>query len=209
LPACERSKSDQAGGFSEILLNCEVRATLQGCSMTDTSAAYPMGGSQLEKQRLLSQAGAFRTQATQLLGRIGILPGWRAVDVGCGPIGILDLLSERVGPRRLVMGLEREPLFCEMAREEISKRGLKNVKIVQGDALSTGLEKQSFNLVHERLVLLNVQDREAFLAEMVSLLRPGGVIVLEDIDSVSWVCHPAHHSWDALRNAPRPRSRCL
>ena len=169
--------------------------------MTETSAAYPMGGSQIEKQRLLSQAAAFEPQAKRLLEQIGIQPGWRAVDVGCGPIGILDLLSERVGPQGLVIGLEREPLFCEMAREEVLLRALKNVKIVQGDALSTGLEKQSFDLVHERLGLLNVQDRAAFLAEMVSLLRPGGTIVLENIDSVSWVCHPTHRSWDALRDA--------
>jgi SAM-dependent methyltransferase len=160
-----------------------------------------LGGSQIEKQRHLAQADGYRAQVTRLLDQIGVQPGWRTVDVGCGPIGILDLLSERVGSRGLVVGVEREPFFCEMALEEVSSRGLVNVEIVQGDAFSSGLDKQSFDLVHERLVLSHVPDRQGFVAEMLSLLRPGGTIVLEDIDWASWVCHPAHPSWDALKTA--------
>jgi SAM-dependent methyltransferase len=167
--------------------------------MTGIAATYSLGGSQVEKQRLLAQAAGYRAQVAQLLDRIGVRPGSRAVDVGCGPIGILDLLSERVGPHGSVVGVEREPLFCEMAHEEISSRGLANVEIVQGDALRSGLERQSFDLVHERLVLPHVPDRERFVAEMLALLRPGGTIVLEDIDWASWVCHPRHPSWEALK----------
>jgi hypothetical protein len=56
-------------------------------------------------------------------------------------------------------------------------------------------------LVHERLVLINVSAREAFLTEMLSLLRPRGTVALEDVDNVSWLCQPAHPSWDILLNA--------
>ena len=72
---------------------------------------------------------------------------------------------------------------------------------MQADALNTGLEKGAFDLVHERLVLINVSDRKAFLKEMLSLLRPGGTIALEDVDTASWLCQPAHPSWDILLNA--------
>ena len=50
------------------------------------------------------------------------------MDVGCGPIGILNLLSQRVGPHGSVVGVEREPRFVEMARAEIAKRGLMNTE---------------------------------------------------------------------------------
>jgi SAM-dependent methyltransferase len=169
--------------------------------MSEIAVPYPLGGSQIEKQRLLAQAVEYRGRAARLLDRIGIQPGGRAVDVGCGPIGILDLLSERVGPRGQVVGLEREPYFCGMAREEVAKRGLANVTIVQGDAFSSGLDERSFDLVHERLVLPHVPDRAGFVGEMLALLRPGGTIALEDIDWASWVCHPTHRSWDALKSA--------
>jgi SAM-dependent methyltransferase len=169
--------------------------------MATHSAAYPLGGSESEKQRLLRQAEAYEPHARWLLDQIGIQPGWRVLDVGCGPIGILDLLSERVGPQGVVVGIERESRFVEMAREEIAKRGLSNASIVQADALTTGLEKESFDVVHERLVLVNVPARVEALSEMISLLRPGGTVVLEDVDNVSWLCQPPHRSWDALLNA--------
>jgi len=169
--------------------------------MTAQSAAYPLGGTHTERERLLRQVKSYEPHARWLLDQIGVSSEWRAVDIGCGPIGILDLLSERVGPRGLVVGLEREPRFCEMAREEISKRGLRNVKIVEADALTSGLDRASFDLAHERLVLINVQAREALLTEMMSLLRPGGTVALEDVDNASWLCHPPHPAWDVLLNA--------
>lgn len=165
------------------------------------SLSYPLGGTDTERDRLVNQALQYEPTANWLLDQIGVQPGWRAVDIGCGPIGILNLLSARVSPRGAVVGLEREPRFVEMARSEIDKRGLTNVTIVQADGLNTGLEKGSFDLVHERLVLINVSAREAFLTEMLSLLRPGGIVALEDVDNVSWLCQPAHPSWDVLLNA--------
>ena len=59
----------------------------------------------------------------------------------------------------MVIGLEREQRFVEMTRAEIAKRGMGNVTMVQGDGLNTGMEKGSFDLVHERLVLINVSAR--------------------------------------------------
>jgi len=165
------------------------------------SQTYPLGGTNTERDRLLRQAEQFEPTANWLLDQIAIQPGCRVVDIGCGPIGILNLLSKRVGPRGAVIGVEREQRFVEMALIEITKRNLHNVTMVCADGLNTGLEKGSFDLVHERLVLINVSACEALLMEMLSLLRPGGTIVLQDVDNVSWLCQPAHPSWDILLNA--------
>jgi SAM-dependent methyltransferase len=165
------------------------------------TASYPLGGTSTERDRLLSQAVQYEPTANWLLDQIGVQPGWRAVDIGCGPIGILNLLSQRVGPSGAVIGVEREQHFVEMARGEIAKRDIRNVTMIQADALNTGLAKESFDLAHERLVLINVSERERFLTEMLSLLRPGGTVALEDVDNVSWLCQPAHSSWNILLNA--------
>jgi SAM-dependent methyltransferase len=165
---------------------------------TGQSDPYVLGGTQTEQQRLVAQAAEFVNPANWLLDQIDIQPGWRTVDIGCGPIGILDLLSQRVGKTGSVTGLEREQRFVAMAQSEISRRGLNNVKVVQADALNTGLPKAEFDLVHERLVMINVPKREALLQEMISLLRPGGTIVLEDVDDISYTCVPLHPSWTIL-----------
>src|SRR5216684_1275174 len=95
---------------------------------------YFLGAALTERERLARQAASFEREARSLLDRVAIQPGWQAIDVGCGPIGILNLLAERVGPDGMVVGLEREARFAEMARRMIAEHGLSNVHIVQGDA---------------------------------------------------------------------------
>jgi ubiquinone/menaquinone biosynthesis C-methylase UbiE len=162
------------------------------------TATYIFGSTQAEQQRLVAQAEDLKHHAHYLLDQVGIQPGWNAIDVGCGPIGILDLLSERVGRKGRVTGLEYVSRFAEMAKVEIVKRGLANVDVLEDDILSCGLPKNSFDLVHERLVLINVPNPESLLDEMVALARPGGTVALEEVDNASWFCLPNHPSWDIL-----------
>ena len=168
--------------------------------MSSLTVPYILGGTPTEQQRLIVQAQGLEEHARWMLDRIDIKPGFRAVDIGCGPIGITNLLSERVGPDGVVIGVEREPRFFDMAREEQSKRGLRNVRLVNADALNTGLEKNSYDIVHERLVLINIplSSQQAILTEMLSLLRPGGTIAIQEFDFVSFACDPDHPSWNIL-----------
>ncbi|MGH8884784.1 MAG: methyltransferase domain-containing protein [Egibacteraceae bacterium] len=168
--------------------------------MTQT-ASYLLGASDAERTRLLEQCEIHRPEAEQLLDRISVKPGWRAIDIGCGPLGVLDLLSERVGPSGSVVGLEREPRMLDMAALSLAERHLDTVQLVQGDAAGTQLPGESFDLVHERLVLFNVSYPERVVAEMVRLARPGGYVALQELDVVSYICEPPHPAWDRLVTA--------
>lgn len=149
-------------------------------------------------ERLRAQADEYAVPARWLLAEVGLEPGSRALDVGCGPVGVLPLLAEAVGTSGEVVGLERERRFVEMARAEMSRLGLRNVTIVESDALSSGLEDDSFDIVHERLVLVNLPERRDLVTKMVGLAAPGGVVAVEEIDNISWTCEPEHDSWTAL-----------
>jgi ubiquinone/menaquinone biosynthesis C-methylase UbiE len=170
----------------------------EGQMNAEESAEDVLGGSEEELRRLRSQAAEHEASARWLLTAVGLEKDSRALDVGCGPVGILPLLSESIGSSGEVVGLEREPRFVGMARAEMARLGLTNVTIVEGDALSSGLTAGSFDFVHERLVLVNVPERSELVASMAALAAPGGIIALQDIDNVSWVCEPAHDSWTAL-----------
>ena len=128
--------------------------------MLSLSVPYVLGENTLtEQERLIVQARGLVASARSLLDRIPIRPGARAVDIGCGPIGITHLLSERVGTSGFVVGVEREPRFVEMAKVQLNQLGLTNIEILNADAINTGLEKNSYDLVHERLVLINLRQR--------------------------------------------------
>jgi SAM-dependent methyltransferase len=163
-----------------------------------SSKAYALGASDAERARLLEQGELLRPDAVTLIDRIGVGPGWRTIDVGCGPLGVLDILADRVGPSTRVVGLDNEPRMLELASATRAERELPTVELVNADAANTGLPDESFDLVHERLVVLNVPNPGDVVAEMVRLARPDGYVALQDLDGVSWLCHPPHPAWDRL-----------
>ncbi|MFF1561738.1 methyltransferase domain-containing protein [Streptomyces sp. NPDC058279] len=156
---------------------------------------YLMGAATSELDRMLFQGEMFRPEAERLLDRCGPGPGGRAVDVGCGPLGILDMLSDRVGPGGEVVGLDVQPAMLDLARRLVTERKLDNVRLVEADAAATTEEAGRFDFVHTRLVLMNVPHSDAVLNAMVTLGRPGGTVAVQDVDWLTRVCDPPHPAW--------------
>ena len=66
------------------------------------------------------------------------------------------------------------------------------------DAARTGLPPDSFGLVHERMLPLNVTTPQGVAAEMARLARPGGTVALQEPDSAAWATDPPHPAWKLL-----------
>ena len=64
----------------------------------DPQQAYALGADTDERARLIRQSDELRPEAEALLARIGLRPGDAALDLGCGPRGILGLLAAAVSP---------------------------------------------------------------------------------------------------------------
>ena len=163
-----------------------------------SASDYIWGTDLVERKRLLEQTELYVPEANWLLSRLKIKAGSRAIDLGCGPLGILDLLSERVGSQGEVTGIEWEARFVELAKVLIAERGLENIDIKRGDAAATGFEASSFSFVHTRLLLIVVPEPQKVISEMVRLAEPGGVVAVEDVDIGVWSCEPPHPAWTRL-----------
>jgi ubiquinone/menaquinone biosynthesis C-methylase UbiE len=168
--------------------------------MSTVTSAHPpgywLGTGPTEIEHLVAQAEVYAAEAEELLDRIGVRQGTAAIDVGCGVQGVLHVLRERVGPAGRVVGLDLEARMLALAAERVA-----GIETVQADATDTGLPADSFDLVHERTLLLNLTDPSAAVAEMVRLARPGGVVALQEPDASVWVCSPPHPAFEALRAA--------
>ena len=101
---------------------------------------------------------------------------------------MLDILSERVGPTGHVIGIERNRQSVVRAKHFVHDRTLTNVAVIQGDASATGLPGDTFDLVHARLLLVNVPYVEAVVREMFRLSRPGGVVASHEADYIAHFC---------------------
>jgi trans-aconitate methyltransferase len=165
----------------------------------DAAEVYALGSNPAESARLRRQSDELRPQTAELLDRIGLAPGQSAIDLGCGPSGILDLLSVAVFPGGRVTGLDADPAHAAMARQYATEHGLANVEVVTADARHTGLPSDGFDLVHARTVLVTIPEPEEVLAEMVRLARPGGWVASQEPDIENAFCYPPLPAWDRLR----------
>jgi ubiquinone/menaquinone biosynthesis C-methylase UbiE len=166
----------------------------------DAGAVYPLGSSRGESTRLQRQAEELAADSAVLLDRVGLLAGQSAIDLGCGPRGVLDLLAERVAPAGRVVGLDSDPAHAAMAAEFAAGRGLGGVEVITADARSTGLPPGSFDLVHARTLLVNLPAPAEVAAEMTRLARPGGWVACMEPDTEHALCYPPHPAFDRLHD---------
>jgi len=167
---------------------------------TRSSAAprYTLNSSPAEHHRLRTQSENLRGHSAALLARVELPPCSSAIDLGCGPGGIVDLLAEKVGAHGRVIGVEIDEASVARARAFAREYRLANVEIMIADAEHTGLPASSFDLVHARLLLANITAPEQVVAEMARLVRPGGWVALLEPDIALSVCYPPHSGLEQL-----------
>ena len=158
---------------------------------------YTLDSSPAEPHRLHQQLAVLRAHSTALLDRVDLRPGGNAVDLGCGPAGILDLLSARAGPSGHVTGVDKDNGHAAAARAFAHEHALANVQILQADARRTGLPSAAFDLVHTRLVLVNINRPAEVVAEMARLAKPGGWVAALEADILG-LCFPPDAAVDRL-----------
>jgi ubiquinone/menaquinone biosynthesis C-methylase UbiE len=159
---------------------------------------YVLGYRQAEQRRLQQQARQLAHESSWLFDQIGVRSGAHVVEIGCGPHGCLELLSERVGPSGRVVGIERSPDAVELAKTLIVERPLSNVEVFCRDARATELPRSHFDLATARLVLVNIPQPQHVIAEAVALVKPGGWVALHEADWAAHICEPPSPAWSKI-----------
>jgi SAM-dependent methyltransferase len=120
--------------------------------------------------------------STYVLSDTGITAGWQCLDVGPGAGTITTWLAERVRPSGNVTALDLDPRHIRTAD---------NVTVRQGDVRTIDLPEAHYDLIHTRLLLLHLAERELVLDRLVAALKPGGVLVVSDWDATrrDWLLH--------------------
>jgi arsenite methyltransferase len=117
---------------------------------------------------------------------LGARAGDRVLDVGCGPGFYVTELLELVGRDGLVVGVDASADMLAVAAT--GAEGHDNVELHKADATSLPVPDASFDRALSVQVLEYVHDVPAALAEMRRVLRPGGRVLVWDVDwaTVSW-----------------------
>ncbi|MBW3665945.1 MAG: methyltransferase domain-containing protein [Actinobacteria bacterium] len=155
-----------------------------------TSSTYLLANQPSELERLQLQSRVWEPSGQRLLDEIGDGDGGRAVDIGCGVMGWLRLLSDWVGPHGEAVGTDIDDNMLAAAQQLVDDEGVTNVTLVKDDLFATKLEPASFDLVHARAVLTPLGRVSEQVAIYLRLARPGGTVVLEELDIASWHFNP-------------------
>lgn len=173
-------------------------------------AAYALRLDEGEAARYALMAEWAREQEGDLWERAGLRPGARVADVGCGPGAVLGVLAGMVAPGGEVVGVDADPDAVARARAHLAAAGARGASVRVGRADDTGLEPGTFDAVVLRHVLAHNGGAEQRIVDhLARLVRPGGHVLLVDVDAeaaVTWPPHPdlddlqqRYHRWHAAR----------
>jgi ubiquinone/menaquinone biosynthesis C-methylase UbiE len=141
-----------------------------------------------ERLRVLSRVMQPTTMA--LLQRAGIRRGMACLDVGCGSGDVTFDLADMVGADGKVVGIDMDETKVRLAREQSETAGSRNIEFRVLDIAKGAVAPAEFDLVHARFVLSHLPHPLQALTLMRKVLRPGGVIVVADVDFRGYFCYP-------------------
>jgi ubiquinone/menaquinone biosynthesis C-methylase UbiE len=127
---------------------------------------------------LLSEVLGPNTEA--LIAEAGVREGASCLDLGCGGGDVSLLLARTVGATGRVLGVDADDEVLELARCEAEERGIANVEFEQHDVTEWEPD-ELFDVAYARFLLAHLTNPGAMIDAMRRHLRPGGTLIVEDI----------------------------
>ena len=112
---------------------------------------------------------------------LGLRPGLKVLDVGCGIGGPARYLSWKTGCE--ITGVDIQEALVRGGNEVTAMTGLADkVKLIVGDACdSTVLKNNEFDAFISLLVILHIADRKSLFSSLYESVKMGGGFLIEDM----------------------------
>lgn len=159
--------------------------------MTAEQADYVLGHTSVEQQRLIRQARMLAPLTDHFLRDAGISSGMRVLDIGCGMGDVTMIAAQLVGPAGHVTSIDLDQASVETAQRRAAAFGFENTSFGRAD-IATYMPSNPFDAIIGRLVLQFVPDPIAIIKRLYGMLRPGGILALQEPTWKLWLAYTAH-----------------
>jgi ubiquinone/menaquinone biosynthesis C-methylase UbiE len=154
------------------------------------------------RERFPALSDLYDDETIRCLQAIGVAPGWQCLEVAAGGGSIARWLAGQVGTSGRVLATDLDTRFLELLADPA-------IEVRQHDIARDLLPGPAFDLVHARLILVHLPERERGLANMVGALKPGGWLVCEEFDSLSLLADPTLHPAESALKAQAAMQRVM
>jgi SAM-dependent methyltransferase len=161
---------------------------------------YIIRGGLEGRERLRVIARILKPSTGALFERVGIGPGLRVLDAGCGGGDVTLDLARRVGPHGAAIGFDTDETKLALAREDAARQQLTNVLFQRSDITALA-EERAYDVIYSRFLLSHLPDPAGAVTKLFSALRPAGLLIVEDVDHSGCFCEPdlpAYRSYVSL-----------
>jgi ubiquinone/menaquinone biosynthesis C-methylase UbiE len=151
----------------------------------EARTSYVLGHSNEEHRRLRLQSQFIGELTETVFARAGLAEGMNVLDVGCGAGDVSILAADFVGPSGSILGVDQSADSITLARQRVESVGFSNIKFEVNtleDLKQSGPETRQFDALIGRLILLYTPNPAANLQKMATLVRPGGLIIFQEMD---------------------------
>jgi ubiquinone/menaquinone biosynthesis C-methylase UbiE len=142
-------------------------------------ADYVLGHTSVEQQRLIRQARALAPLTQRFLRDAGISSGMRVLDIGCGMGDVTMIAAQLVGTAGHVTSIDLDQASIETAQRRAAAFGFENTSFQRAD-MAEYAPPSPFDAIIGRLVLQFVPDPIAIIKRLYGMLRPGGILALQE-----------------------------
>jgi SAM-dependent methyltransferase len=162
----------------------------------DADQRYMFDQSWLAEQRRLAALETIWDPFTFTnLQALDLPAGARCLEVGGGNGSIAAWLSRHIGPQGQVVATDLDTRFLDVL-------DVPNIEVRAHDITQDALEEGAYDLAHCRLLLSHLPAHQEALRRMAAALKPGGWLLVEEFDHVSFLPDPASdapslEAWDA------------
>jgi len=164
---------------------------------------YALDNSHIQAgDRLVALGELFDSGTIHHLEDRGVASGWQCLEIGGGGGSIATWLSACVGPSGRVVVTDINTRFLDPLQRP-------NLEVRQHNIVTDPLPEAAFDLVHARLVLMHLPERDAVLARLIKALKPGGWLLDEEFDVLSPRTEPEVNRFERVLNTTFALNRVL